>query len=380
MNKNKTLFYSLLCALLFVGCGDDSSADAGVDGAMSDVAVADVSSDTMMDGGSCVPVAEDQAPPEPGMCEAQPTDYSVCADDMWPACVSDFGEYVPVEETISTIARVGGFERIADFLFDPATTPSSDDFLAARMIYQEDEGLDSRVVRRYDPHFEVPEGTDCSEELIPGMFMDYCTGPAQIQPILLDALMRGFEEEAPRFHAGRVEGALLRFLYVSTYKEGLTCTTKAKDCDSAYAYYTGGAEARGGLGLAARVAAADPLAHDRAWDGLLALRCWRDLDPEETATDLELRERARNQYDRAILDGVAAVVIQHLVALRDTTGEEQGYHFGFFQALAPVLERETRARMPAQADLLVTELGRDDAAVVDADALIAALGMVFDCP
>lgn len=372
--KNKTLSYSLLSALLFVGCGDDSSADAGTDAAISDVVTADATTDA----GACMPRAGDQVPP--GMCEAAATDYAVCEDDMWPACVSDFGEYVPIQESISTIARVGGFERIAEFLFDPARTPSSGDFLAARMIYQEDEGLDSRVVRRYDPHFEVPEGTDCSEELIPAMFMDYCTGPAQIQPLLLDALMRGFQEESPRFHAGRVEGGLLRFLYVSTYKEGLTCTTAAKDCDSAYAYYTGGETARGGLALAGRVAAADPVAHDRAWDGLLALRCWRDLDSEETATDLELRDRARAQFDGAVLDGVAAVVTQHLVALRDTTGEEQSYHFGFFQALGPVLEREARARIPAQADALMTELGRDDAASVDAGAAIAALELAFDCP
>jgi hypothetical protein len=212
------------------------------------------------------------------------------------------------------------------------------------------------------------------------MFVDYCTGPAQIQPILLGALMGGFEEESPRFQAGRVEGGLLRFLYVSTYKEGLTCTTAPKDCDSAYAYYTGGEAARGGLALAGRVAAADPLAHDRAWDGLLALRCWRDLDGEETATNVELRERARNQFDRAVLDGVAAVVTQHLVSLRDTTGDEQSYHFGLLQALGPVLEREARARMPAQADVLMAELERDEAAAVDADAAIAALDMLFDCP
>lgn len=386
MTKNKTFFCSLLTALLFVGCGDDDSTDAGSDAAMSDVplgdvATGDVSTDDVLaiDGGVCSP-RSDEARVPPASCPPEATDYAVCEDDMWDSCVSDSGEYVRIQESISSIARVGGFERIAELLFDPTVTPSSEDFLMARMIYQEDEGLDSRVVRRYDPHFEVPEGTDCAEEGTPDDFPNYCTGPAQIQPLILDAIMLGFEEDSPRYNAGRVEGALLRFLYVSTYKESLTCTTAAKDCDSAYAYYTGGESARGGIGLARRVAEADPAAHDRAWDGLLAVRCWRDLDSEETATDLVLRDRARNQYDRAILDGVAAVITQHLVALRDTAGEEQSYHFGVFQALGPVLEREMRARMPAQADLLVMELEREDAASVDAAALVAALELTFECP
>ena len=257
----KPIHSFLVSLLLVAACGDDSQ--PALDSSMPDSA---------SDGGMCMPRTDGVAP-SPG-CEPSAGDYALCVDDTWPACVSDFGEYVRIEESISTIARVGGFERIADLLFDAGESPSPDDFLMARMIYQEDEGLDSRVVRRFDPHYEVPEGTDCTAEGTPAMFMDYCTGPAQMQPILLDALMQGFEGTQPRYNAGRIEGALLRFLYVSTYKESLTCTTKAKDCDSAYAYYTGGAEARGGLALARRVAAVDPLAHDRAWDGLLALRCW----------------------------------------------------------------------------------------------------------
>ncbi|MFT5359356.1 MAG: hypothetical protein ACI9KE_006599, partial [Polyangiales bacterium] len=49
MKKNKTFFCSLLSALLFVGCGDDSSRDAGSDSAMSDALEADA--------GSCAPRA-----------------------------------------------------------------------------------------------------------------------------------------------------------------------------------------------------------------------------------------------------------------------------------------------------------------------------------
>ena len=101
------------------------------------------------------------------------------------------------------------------------------------------------------------------------MFPDYCVGPARIQPVILGALQQGAMGVGdPLVNAARVEAGLLWFFYVSQYKESYTCTTKAKDCDSAYAYYTGGEPARGGIGLAGRVAEADPAAHDRAWDGL----------------------------------------------------------------------------------------------------------------
>jgi hypothetical protein len=203
---------------------------------------------------------------------------------------------------------VQAFEEIADLLFDPTSDAASADFLTARSIYQEDEGLDSRVVRRYDPHYRVPDGTDCTLDGVPEDYPDYCVGPAQLQPILLDAFNRGAMDDAVREQAARIEAALLWFLYVSPYKESLTCSDVARDCDSSYAYYTGGAEARGGIGLARYVAEVDPHAHDRAWDGLLAVRCWRDLDDGELAVEDELRDRAREQYDRALIDGLAAIV------------------------------------------------------------------------
>src|SRR5690606_38068524 len=106
----------------------------------------------------------------------------------------------------------------------------------------------------------------------------------------------------------------------------------AKDCDSAYAYYTGGEPAlggmgRGGIGLAGLVAEVDPYAHDRIWDGILALRCWRDLDPAETATDTALRDRARDQVVRALTDGAAAIVAARLRIVATREGDEQAYHW-----------------------------------------------------
>lgn len=321
-------------------------------------------------------------PPAPS-CERLTTDYVPGADDAWAACISDDGQYHRIEPNISTIARVGAFEELEALLFDPTREPSADQFLEGRLLYQEDEGLDSRVVRRYDPHFSVPDGTDCT---VPGAlesFPDYCVGPAHLGPTILSAFAEGIaggSAEPPRVHAARIEAALHWFFAVSTFKESLTCTSTARDCDSAYAYYTGGEEARGSLGLAEAVSAIDPLAHDRAWDGLLAVRCWRDLDAADIATDVALRDRARAQYDRAVIDGVAALVRDRLVRACASAGPELLYHLAFAQTLGAMLDREARLRSPEQADALREELTRASSSEVDVARAVAAIDALFECP
>ncbi|MBW2461496.1 MAG: hypothetical protein JRH11_07605 [Deltaproteobacteria bacterium] len=364
--------HQAVAALFLVGslavmtaCGDDGppvGPDAGDGGT---------------DGGLCVP---ESYPPDPGACTADPTDYAP-GNGAYDPCVSDQGRYVPIESTISSVGRVRAFEEIAALLFDPTRDPSTADFTDARRIYQEDEGLDSRVVRRYDPHFDVPAGTDCTFAGVPASFPDYCVGPARIQPTTLDALNAGIAGESPRRNAGRVEGALLAFLYVSTFKESLTCTTKAKDCDSSWAYYTGGEPARCGIGLSRYVAEADPYSHDRAWDGALALRCWRDLDDAEVATDLALRDRARTQYDRALLNGVARLV-EARIAQADlaTDSAEQSYYWGSATTLGAILDREMSARSPTDAAALREELAHESATDADLARAADAIDAVFDCP
>ncbi len=373
--------WTALMLALALGCGDDDSTmDASMaDGAMDASRLDGSMADSGIDAGTCMP-RDPATLPDPGDCTPLPTDYAPCADDMWPECVSDSGEYVRIQDTISSIARVRAFEDIAALLFDPTTDPSGTDFMSARDIYQEPEGLDSRLVRRYDPHFDVPAGTDCTIPATAAMFPDYCVGPAILQPIVLDAFARGAAEEAPtRLHAARIEATLLWFLYVSAYKESLTCTTKAKDCDSSYAYYTGGEPARGGIGLARYVHAVDPYAHDRAWDGVLAVRCWRDIDSADTATDLELRDRARNQYDHAVLDGVAAIVADRLRKVASTTGDEQLYHWTFVQTLGQALDRSYQERDAASATAFASALEMS-ADAVDAVALADAIDAAYDCP
>jgi len=370
---------ALLLAAVACGGDDVMSGDASIDSGRGDTSVDAVSPDApdSSAGPNCESLV--RTPPT-RVCGALASDYSPGADDMWPACISDDGTYHRIQESISSVARVMAFDEIGSTLFDPAREALADDFLQARLVYQTDEGLDSRVVRRYDPHFSVPEGTDCTVDGVPAMFPDYCVGPAQIQPMIRGALQAGAMGEGdPRMNAAKVEAGLLWFFYVSQYKESYTCTTKAKDCDSAYAYYTGGAEARGGIGLAGRVAATDPAAHDRAWDGLLAVRCWRDLDDGETAMDLERRELARDQYDRAVLDGVAALVRESLVQTCDAEPPTRNYHFARASALARALLRQAGESSVGSAGLQ-TLVSAETADGLDVGATVAALDEIFDCP
>ncbi|MCA9617189.1 MAG: hypothetical protein KC586_30720 [Myxococcales bacterium] len=379
----------LLFLLLAIACGDDDgptpmdggTTDAGGDDAamVDDAGGDDAGSDGSM--AACMP-RDPSTVPDPGECTPATDDFVVCSDsDGWDACVSDSGNYVRIQDSISTIARVLAFDGIAELLFDPTSDPSMEDFLTARGLYQEDEGLDSRVARRYDPDAEAPEGTDCTLDGVPAMYPEYCVGPAILQPQILGAFMAGATgtEGPSRLEAARIEGALLRFLAVSTIKESLSCTTAAKDCDSSYAYYTGGAEPRGGTGLAGYVAAADPYAHDRVWDGILAVRCWRDLDSAETATDVTLRERARGQLRTALVDGVAAVVSTRLRTMAAASGDEQLYHWAFVQTLAPFV-------LPYYADLDMGSANMLEAALesatpaANATVLADAIDAAFDCP
>lgn len=387
----RAILISVLCA----ACGDDSSMtdagrpndagggmDAGRDAAMPLPDSGGVDAD-MMDGavGDAGPMLCD--PPgdvDPGTCTADPTDYRPGQVDMWDECISDDGQYNRIDPSISTIARVEAFESIATLLFDATSDASPADFTMARMQYQLDEGLESRVVRRYDPHFMVPAGTDCTMPAVAAMYPDYCVGPAQLQGLILDALNEGIMGTDARNNAARVEAGLLWFLYASTYKESLTCTTAIRDCDSSYAYYAGGSEARCAAGLGRYVNEVSPYAHDRAWDGLLAVRCWRDLDSEAMATDTALRDRARTQYDRAVLFGVAQIVKDRLGRAMTATGAEQAYYWTFVGVLGRALDREMTEESAADATTLRTELESATAGEADIPAAIAAIDNVFDCP
>jgi hypothetical protein len=373
-------------------------------------------------------MADAGAAPDAGLrtCEPGPDDYTprvaMSSTDGWPPCISDDNVYHPIEMSISTIARVDAYERI----FSPAhgeppsrgllyyldgRDPSPDDFLNARMVYQEMNGLDSRVQRRTDEHFPAPMDPACTSAnpcqctSTAAANPMYCAGPAVLGPIILSNLNRGIAGDASepsRVQAARVEAALLWFLYISSYKESLTCTTTARDCDSAWAYYTGGADRDGGFGLAREVLGLEPETHHRIWDGLLAVRCWRDLDPGATATMTELRERARRQQDRALQRGVVRVVIDRLERFARSSGADREAHLAFLRTLlAPIPERTisdatgmmyTVPARPSLMDHIIAERSASDAAFIaseitesdpsgiDAAAIAARLDALVPCP
>ncbi|MBI5487762.1 MAG: hypothetical protein HY905_10555 [Deltaproteobacteria bacterium] len=357
------------------GGGDDSSAEADAE---AEAAVEDSAADADADDDADVP------PP----CDPLATDYlpreSGSATDDWPACISDDNTYHWIGTTIGTIARIASFEQVADLLWRRPAPPAATDFTAARVIYADANGLDSRVQRREDLHVpEVPAADGaCTDPGVPELYPDRCVGPARILPILNDAFAAGSAGADLLLNAARIEAALLWFLYLSPYKESYTCTSTPADCDSAWAYYTGGEDRAAGLGLSSYVSALDVETHDRVWDGLLAVRCWKNLDNETGAsTDTTMRDLARAQLDRAMLRGVALVVRDRLdVVVSAATTEERDAAWAFVQILGWVLDREATARNATTAAVLRTELARTDPTAAGVPAAQAALDALFPCP
>jgi hypothetical protein len=376
--------------------GGDMAADAGQD-PLTDMdpdagndAGGDVSGDATADTGSADADADAGVDliADPGaawadfVCEPAEYYYTPDADDDWPACVSDDDEYVKIEENVSTIARVGAFEDIADLLWR-GDVPTGDDFISARDLYAVGEGLDSRVQRREDEHYPpVMDGEttlSCGNEGVPAMDPDRCVGPAQMLPILNDAFQQGILGNQPRVQAARIEATLLWFLYISTYKEGTTCASVRKDCDSSWAYYTGGEQRDGGLGLAGYIRDIDTDIHEHVFDGILGLRCWRDVEQDEPATSTELQANALAQMDVALLNGVARIVAERAAAMAQHEGAERDADWAFLQILGPVLDREAATRNATVAAELAAAWEADSADDVDVPELIRDLAEVFPC-
>ncbi|MCB9654701.1 MAG: hypothetical protein H6729_11285 [Deltaproteobacteria bacterium] len=317
-------------------------------------------------------------------CRAAPDDYQPrtggSASDTWPACISDDNVYHVINPSISTVARVAAFEEIGKMLWVNNRRPSEQDFIDARVLYAQDQGLDSRVQRREDVHFAAaPE--PCSTAGIPDQYADRCVGPAKLLPILNDAFARGAQGDNPTVQAARIEAALLWFLYVSVLSEVNSCATKPQDCDSSWAYYAGGTPRDAPLGLARAMNDLTSAAHDRAYDGVLAVRCWRNLDNETgTATNLTLRDRALAQLDRAMLRGMALIVRQRVTELECSQGDVLAARWAFLTTLGPLLDREARARGSSEADVIASELSAASPSGVDVERTVDAIDTLFPCP
>jgi hypothetical protein len=324
---------------------------------------------------SCQPAATDYRPRE--------EQVNSSASDAWATCISDDNTYHPIEQNISTVARVAAFDEIADALWRNGKVPTKADFVSSLDKYTQPEGLGSRVQRREDYHYPPPAtgaGT-CRNAGVPETAPDRCVGPARLLPIINDAFTRGANGEAPRLHAARIEAALIWFLYISGISEVNTCTNTPRDCDSAWAYYTGGTDRCAPKGLAAYVQAVGPQTHERAYDATLAVRCWRNLDNETgAATNTALRDQALAQLDRATLRGVALILRQRFTQLSQGTDEEKQARIAFINTLGPYLDREARARNATQADVLKAQVSKASAAEVDVAAATSALDTIFSCP
>lgn len=361
-------------ALLSTGCGDDDPKPTdGPDTGGTDVDCANppVYTENVT---ACQPAATDYRPRD-----AQANNS---ATDAWPACISDDNVYSRIEPNITTIARVEAFEAIAARLWKDGKVPTRDDFVSAYEIFIQEEGLGSRVQRREDYNYPpAPNGARCRDEGVPATAPDRCVGPAKLLPIITDAFVLGSQGQPPRYHAARIEAALLWFLYVSTLSEVNTCINTPRDCDSAWAYYTGGTPRAAPIGLAAYVKALGPETHERAYDGALAVRCWRNLDNETgTATNLELQQRAMRQYTKAVLRGTALILRQRLTELTCGNTEGTRARMAFINTLGPFFDRAAREVNPAQADVLKAQVTKVRAQDVDVDAAVAAIDAVFPCP
>ncbi|MEW5740884.1 MAG: hypothetical protein AB1938_18335 [Myxococcota bacterium] len=358
--------------LFFCACPGPAPAptDGGVDGGGSDGGAACQPRPSFPeDAGACLPLADDYQPR-----------FNGSSGDGWPACVSDSNTYTPINPSISTVARVAAYEGIAELLWRDGGVPSPQAFVDARVLYAQDQGLDSRVQRREDVHYPAAP-MPCSTAGIPEQHPERCVGPAKLLPLLNDAFARGAMGEAPRVHAARIEGALHWFLYVSSLSEVMSCTNRAQDCDSCWAYYTGGTPRDSPLGLAREVAALGPEAHQRAYDGTLAVRCWRNLDNETgVAMNTTLRDRAFAQLDRALLRGLALALRQRVTELPCSTGDVLDARWAYVQVLAPLLDRAARERNGPQADVLKAELSKSSPLSVDVGAVTGALDALFPCP
>lgn len=373
-----------MVALCAAGCDDGGGADGGGD--------TDGTEEMVYACGDLVDASDLAA------CSPNANDYQPGGEDEFPACVTDDGTYTLVDGTPSSIARVEAFEEVLSLL---AADASPDGFTAARAKYAEDEGLESRLQRREDLHFpEIPmsdwdPGVDsdkqCTVAANVEKYPERCVGPARIGPLMNEAFAAGQNGEGePAVHAARIEAAGLWFLYLSVYKEANTCFTgAAKDCDSSWAYYTGGFDRAGGIGFSGDVRAASPEAHEAIWDGFSAFRCIRDLNPSDDSPsvgDLDMENQAllcsaQSQLTTALDFGLAQVVRARLEAQRGLDGVDAEAGWAALEVLGPVLDRAGNERDAAGYGSLQSfwSAGQPtDAAAID-DA-IATLDAVFGCP
>lgn len=325
------------------------------------------------------------AAPSSATCMPLATDYQPGKTVAgWPTCVSDGNTYVPINANISTVARIAAFEEVAKLLWECDKVPTAQDFNDAKVQLNIANGLQSRLDRREDEHYppfvNAMGQTLCTDSAQNQNQPSRCVGPVRMVPILNAAFLAGSMGQEPRVNAAKIEGTLLWFLYSSVYKEAVTCGTATQDCDSSWAYYSGGeARANPGKGLMRYVKVADPSAHGRVYDATLATRCWRDADMAVPPANTTLQTRAYGQLDRALDRALAVVAMDRLGFMKRNTGERKAADWAFSQLVVGALDRAARAKDTTAAARLTAEVQKADPAAVQVDTLIQTLQQLFPC-
>ena len=353
------------------------SQDAGRDGSVI------LSEASFPDGGVCTVLG----PVEVRTCAIAASDYTprdpASKGTRLPLCISDDNTYHPINPDVPSNSRIAAVEQLGKLLkFDGSGVPTPNDFVQARILYTQPEGLDSRVQRREDIHF--PEATvggvvkACRDmtaaERAP--FADRCAGPEKLIPLINDALVKGAAGTTPTLQAARIEAAMVWFMWLSFYKESQGCFGDPGQCDSTSSYWGGQQDVNAPpLGYGRMIRAYSEESYRRGWDAVLAIRCAYDYTvAQPAALDLAaVKEKARDQIDR-MNNHALAIFVRSKVSVLPCDAPYEAVRL-----LGPVLDVVARAKDPAKADKLKAEFAKS-AVQIDRDMVLSMLDDLFGCP
>lgn len=375
------------------GCpGDDAGQEGTESSASSTTGSADSGSDT---GVACTPSDMDVPALDLSGCMPDANDYQPTvngsADDVWPMCANDDGSYTPFEQP-GAAARTEAWEMIRT-IFAAGTTPN--DFTAAREQYSLDEGIESRTLRREDVHYPNIDAADqdpmvdfdkqCTIESNVTKYPDRCAGPAKIAPLINEAFAAGQSGEGdPAVHAARIDAAIEWFMYLSVVKEATFSCPPADyggDCDAAWGYYNGATTRTAPLGFGADVRDLSPQTNERIFDGLAAMRCWRDAYPPEMDADTAdpLYGYGAAQLDRAATQGVA-VILRDRLSRQLACSDDAAANWAYIQVLGQAIIKPAEDTDGAEADSWKALIENEAPTPEEIIAGAATLDALFPCP
>ena len=339
-----------------------------------DLALGCAAASWVEDVSDCVPLATDYQPR-----------VNASQDDEWPACISDDGEYHPVDPNRQPVLpRVVAIEEIGRLLWNGPVPPGSPEFVEARTIYGRSDGLSRFLQAAKDIHAlkKPPPGVQfsCGELGSAAEYADLCVG-AKLLQVVNDAFQRGVAGDQPQVQAARIQAALLWYLQASVMNDANAALYQtSRYGDDAWDNYCGGRELDQPLALARFVRSVGPETHGRVWDGLLAVRCRTDLNRLGLSYPA-LQQRALEQLDRAVIRGLALVLRRRLGLLGCAdSSDERDAHLAFVRLLGGFLDRAARAVDPDRANMLAGALATGAPGAAEIDAAQAAIDTLFPCP